>query len=205
MARWAISLGTTRPAHPCRASPAHYSNRASPTQHYNIMGRPTCQTGRHGPLDTSKYAQEVSTSHGPSIRPPVSSTSACMQLIRGRGRGRGRGKWGVDHRGRARDGGPGHGPDSDNGLVTLEPTLPTSIPSHTYPSLDMLIPPQIDTSPFIPPHIDTSPSIPSYIDTSPSIPPYSYTSPSILPHTDTSVPYLVSPEPTSIAVDITLS
>ena len=75
------------------------------------------------------YAQEASTSHGPSIRPPMSSTLARMQPIRGRGRGRWRG--GVDHRGRARDGAPGHGPDSDSGLGTLEPTLPTSIPSHT--------------------------------------------------------------------------
>ena len=38
------------------------------------------------------YAQEASTSHGPSIRPPVSSTSACMQPIRGRGRGEGEGE-----------------------------------------------------------------------------------------------------------------
>ena len=81
----------------------------------------------------------------------------------------------------------------------------TSIPSHTYPSLDMFIPPHTYTSPSIPPHIDTSPSIPPHIDTSPSIPPYSYTSPSILPQTDTSVPYSVSPEPVSIGVDITLS
>ena len=141
----------------------------------------------------AKNAQEASTSHGPSIRPSVSSTPARMQPIRGRGRERGRG--GVDRQGHARDGGPGHGPNSDNGLSTLEPTLPTSIPSHTYPSPDM----------FIPPHTYTSPSIPPHIDTSPSIPPYSYTSPSILPHTDTSVPYPVSPEPASIVVDITLS
>ena len=112
------------------------------------------------------YAQEASTSHGPSIRPPVSSTPARMQPIRGRGRGRGGG--GVDIRGRARDGGPGHGLDSDNGLGTLEPTLPTSIPSHTYPSFDMFIPPHTYTSPSIPPHIETSPSIPLY-NTSPSI------------------------------------
>ena len=49
------------------------------------------------------YAQEASTSHGPSIRPPVSSTPSRMQPIRGRGRGRGRG--GVERRGRAGDGG----------------------------------------------------------------------------------------------------
>ena len=133
------------------------------------------------------YAQEASTSHRPSIRPSVSSTTARMQPVRGRGRG------GVDRRGRARDGGPGHGPDSDNG--TLDPTLPTSIPSYTYPSPEMFIP--LDTC--------TSPSIPTHIDTSPSLPPHTYTSPSILPHTYTSVPYPVSPEPASIAVDITLS
>ena len=147
------------------------------------------------------YAQEASTSHGPSIRPPVSSTPARMQPIRGRGRGRGR----VDRRGRARDGGPCHGPDSDSGLGTLEPTLPTSIPSHTYPSLEMFIPPHTYTSPSIPPHTDTSPSIPPHTYRSPSIPPHTYTSLSIPPHTYTSVPYLVSPEPASIAVDITLS
>ena len=112
-----------------------------------------------------------------------------MQPIRGRGR------WGVDRRGHARDGGPGHGSDSDNSLGTLEPTLPTSIPSHTYPSPKM----------FIPPHTCTSPSIPPHIDTSLSLPPHTYTSPSILSHTYMSVPYLVSPELASIVVDITLS
>ena len=138
------------------------------------------------------YTQEASTSQGPSIRPPVSSTPSRMQPIRGRGRGRERG--GVDCRGRSRDGGSGHGPDSNSGLGTLEPTLPTSIPSYTYPSPEM----------FIPPHTCTSPSIPTHIDTSPSLPPY-YTSPSILPYTYTSVPYPVSTEPASIAIDITLS
>ena len=138
------------------------------------------------------YAQEASTSHGPSIRPPVSSTPTRMQPIRGRGRGRG--IRGVDRRGRARDGGLRHGPDSDNGIGTFEPSFPTSIPSHTYPSPEM----------FIPPHTCTSPSIPPHIDTSPSLPPHTYTSPSILPHTYTYVPYPVSPEPASIPVDITL-
>ena len=145
------------------------------------------------------YAQEASTSHGPSIRPPVSSTPARMQPIRGRGRGR------VDHRGRGRDGGPGHGPDSDSGLGTLEPTLPTSIPSHTYPSPEMFITPRTYTSPSIPPYIDTSPSLPPHTYTSPSILLNTYTSPSIPPHTYTSVPYPVSPETASILVDITLS
>ena len=40
------------------------------------------------------YDQEASISHGPSIRPPVSSTPIHMQPIRGRGKGR------VDQRGR---------------------------------------------------------------------------------------------------------
>ena len=92
------------------------------------------------------YAQEASTSHGSLIRPPVSSTPARMQPIRGRGRGR----WRVDRRGRGQDGGPGHGSDSDNSLGTLELTLPTSIPSHTYPSPEMFIPPHTYTSPSIP-------------------------------------------------------
>ena len=118
-----------------------------------------------------------------------------MQPIRGKGRGRGRGRGGVDRRGCGRVGGPGHGPDSDIGLGTLELTLPTSIPSYTYPSPEM----------FIPPDTCTSPSIPTHIDTSPSLPPHTYTSPSILSYTYTSVPYSVSPEPTSIPVDITLS
>ena len=48
-----------------------------------------------------------------------------------------------------------------------------------------------------PPHTYTSPKI--------FIPPQTYTSPSIPLNTYTSLPYPVSPEPTSIAVDITLS
>ena len=116
------------------------------------------------------YDQEASTSHGPSIRPPVSSTLVRMQPIRGRGRGRGR----VDRRGCGRDGG-GHGRDGEGSHGAPEPTLPTSIPPHTYPS------PEI----FIPPHTDTSPSIPL--------------------HTYTSLPYPVLPEPASIAIDITFS
>ena len=79
------------------------------------------------------YDQEASTSHGPSIRPPVSSTPVRMQPIRGRGRGRGRGR--VDHRGRGRDGGQGHGPDGESGRGTLEPTLPTLIPPILTPHL----------------------------------------------------------------------
>ena len=134
------------------------------------------------------YTQEASTSHEPFIRPPVSSTPSRMHPVRGRGRG------GVDRRGRARDGGSGHGPDSESGLGTLEATLLTSIPSYTYPSPEL----------FIPPHTCTSPSIPTHIDTSPSLPPH-YTSPSILPQTYTSVPYSVSIEAASIAVDIPLS
>ena len=92
------------------------------------------------------YAQEALTSHGPSIRPPVSSTLARMQPIRGRGRGR----WGVDRRGCAQDGGPGDGLDSDNGLGTLEPTLPTSIPLPYLPLTRDVYTPHICTSPSIP-------------------------------------------------------
>ena len=45
------------------------------------------------------YDQEASTLHGPSIRPPVSSTPVCMQPIPGKGRER------VNRRGCGRDGG----------------------------------------------------------------------------------------------------
>ena len=71
--------------------------------------------------------------------------------------------------------------------------MPTTIPSYTYPSPEM----------FIPSHTCTSPSIPTHIDTSPSLPLH-YTSPSILPHTYKFVPYPMSTEPASIAVDIPL-
>ena len=135
------------------------------------------------------YEQETSTSHGPSIRPPVSSTVVRMQPIRGRGRGRGR----VDRQGRGIDGGRGHGPDGESGRGTPEPILPTSIPPHTYPS------------PSIPPQNYTSPPIPPHTYTSSSIPPHTYTSPSIPLDTYTSLPYPVLPEPASIAVDITFS
>ena len=116
-----------------------------------------------------------------------------MQPIRGRGRGRSRG--GVERRGRAGDGGAGHGVDSDSVICTLDPSLPTSIPSHTYPSPEMCIPPHTCTSPFIPAHIDISHSLP----------PHTYTSPSLPPHIYTFVPYSVSTEAASIPVDITLS
>ena len=46
------------------------------------------------------YDHEASTSHGPSIRPTVSSTTVRMQPIRGRGRARARGRGRVDQRGR---------------------------------------------------------------------------------------------------------
>ena len=68
------------------------------------------------------YDKEASISHGPSIRPPMSSTPIRMQPIRGRWRGR------VDQRGRGRDGGRGHGRDGEGSRRTPEPTLPTSIP-----------------------------------------------------------------------------
>ena len=113
----------------------------------------------------ARFAQEASTSHAPSSRPPVSSTPSRMQHIRGRGRGRGRG--GVERRGRAGDSGAGHGVDSDSGTFTLDPSSTTLLPSHSYPSpsIPHSVPPHIDTSPSIPPHTDTSPSIPPHDDT----------------------------------------
>ena len=88
------------------------------------------------------YDQEASTSHGPSIKPPVSSTPVRMQLIQGRGIRGGR----VDRRGHGRDGERGHGRDSEGGHGTPKPTLPTSIPPHTYSSLEIFIPPHTCTS-----------------------------------------------------------
>ena len=84
-----------------------------------------------------------------------------MQPIRSRGRER------VKRR--------GHGRDGEGGLGTLDSTLPTSIPPHTYPLPEVFIPSQ------------------------------TYTSPSIPPDTYTSLPYPMSSELASIAVDITLS
>ena len=72
------------------------------------------------------HDQEASTSHGPSIRPPMSSTLVRMQPIRGRGR--------VDRRGRGRDGERGHGRDGERGRGTPETTLPTSIPPLNLPN-----------------------------------------------------------------------
>ena len=81
----------------------------------------------------------------------------------------------VDRRGHGRDGGRGRGRDGEGGRGTPEPTLPTSIPPHTYPSPEIFIPSQ------------------------------TYTSPSIPLDTYTSLPYPMSQEPASIAVNITLS
>ena len=92
-----------------------------------------------------------------------------MQTIRGRGKGR------VDRRGRGRDGSRGHGRDGEASCGMPETTFSTSIPPHTYPSLEIFLPPQ------------------------------TYTSPSIPPDTYTSLPYPVSPKLASIAIDITLS
>ena len=79
------------------------------------------------------YDQEASTSHGPSIRPLVSSTLVRIQPIRGHWITR------VDRRGRGRDGGRGHGRDGEGGRGTPESTLPTSIPPPPPPSLLILI------------------------------------------------------------------
>ena len=71
------------------------------------------------------YDQEASTSHGPSIRPLMSSTPVIMQPIRGRGKGR------VDRGGRGRDGRRGHGRDGKGGRSTLEPKCHTQISGPT--------------------------------------------------------------------------
>ena len=80
------------------------------------------------------YDQKTSTSHGPAIRPPMSSTPVRMQPIRGRGRGR------IDRRGRGLDNGRGHGPDGDSGRGTPEKTWPTSIPPPPPPILTPHLP-----------------------------------------------------------------
>ena len=69
---------------------------------------------------------------------------------------RGRGKWKVNRRGHGHDGRRGHGRDGEGGRGTPEPTLPTSIPPHTYPSPDIFIPPQTYTAPSIPSDTYTS-------------------------------------------------
>ena len=81
----------------------------------------------------------------------------------------------IRGRGRSRADRRGRGRDGEGGRGTLELKLPTSLPPHTYPSPEIFIPPQ------------------------------TYTSPSIPQDTYTSLPYPVSLEPASIAVDITLS
>ena len=81
----------------------------------------------------------------------------------------------IQGRGRGRFDRRGHGRDGEGGRGTPEPTLSTSIPPRTYPSPKIFIPPQ------------------------------TYTSPSTPPNTYTSLSYPVSPKPTSIVVDITLS
>ena len=119
----------------------------------------------------TSYDHEASTSHGPFIRPPVSSTSVRMQPIRGRGRER------VDWR--------GHGRVVGEVMVEMVRAVVVHLSRHCL----LRYPPP-------PPHTYPSPKI--------FIPPQTYTSLSIPPDTYTSLPYLVSPEPASIAVDITL-
>ena len=134
------------------------------------------------------YDQEASTSHGPSIRPPVSSTLVRMYPIRGRGRGREKEK--DDRRGRGLDGGRGHGRDGEGGRGTPDPKLPTSIPPHAYPSPEIFRPPQTYTSPSIPP--DTYISLPYPVSLEPASIPvditlssHSVSSPTLPPIGDT--------------------
>ena len=72
------------------------------------------------------HDQEASNSHGPSIKPLVSSTLVRMQPIQGRRR------WRVDWRGRGRDGGQGHGQGCEGGRGTPEPTLPPLSPTPIF-------------------------------------------------------------------------
>ena len=94
------------------ASHSHYDTTSLVYDLHHIARSVLHQIGEE--YRTADYDQEASTSHGPFIRPPMSSTAVRMQPIRGRGRGR------VDCRGRGRDGEGSRG--------TLEPTFPTSIP-----------------------------------------------------------------------------
>ena len=110
------------------ASRSRYATIGSVYDLHHIARSVLHQIGEeHGMAD---YDQEASTSYGQSIRPLMSSTPVCMQPIRGRGRRRRR----VDRRGCGQDGRRGHGRDGEGGRGTPEPTLPTSIPPHTYPS-----------------------------------------------------------------------
>ena len=74
----------------------------------------------------AEHDQEASTSHGLSIRPPVSSTQVRMQPIRGRGRGR------VDRRGHGRDGGLGRGTTLPTSITTSPPPPSQYIPITRY-------------------------------------------------------------------------
>ena len=65
-----------------------------------------------------RHDQEASTSRGPSIRPPMSSTPVRMQPIRGRGKGK------FDRRGSSRDGWRSYGRDGDGDHGTPMPTFP---------------------------------------------------------------------------------
>ena len=123
------------------------------------------------------YDQEASSSHGPSIRPPVLSTTVVCNPFE------------VEREGEL------------IGEVVVKMVrevvvhlirhcllpYPFPPPPHTYPSPD--------TSKL--PHTYSSPD--SFI------PPQTYTSPSIPQHTCTSLPSPVSSEPASMVVDITLS
>ena len=79
------------------------------------------------------HDEKTSTSHGPSIRPPTSSTVVRMQPIRGQGRGRGGGR-GHSRPGKRGGGGPGKRSGGRPSGSTYENSIPapeTFIP-HEY-------------------------------------------------------------------------
>ena len=88
------------------------------------------------------HDEKAYTSHGPSIRPPMSSITIKMQPIRGRERGRGGGQ-GCGQRGGGGPGGRAAGRSIDE----------TSIPPDTF------IPPECSTPPL---RLSYHPSIPHH-------------------------------------------
>ena len=153
---------------------SHFANAGAMCDIYYIAQSALHQIGEGHRI--AGYTQEASTSHTPSSRPPVSSTPSRMQPLRGGGRGRGRG--GVERRVHAGDGGAGHGVDIDSGTCTLDASLITLLPSHTYPSPS--------TPQSLPPHINPSPSTPHSVSPTCHLPyPHTLTHHHPSPHTMT--------------------
>ena len=101
------------------------------------------------------HDEEASISHGPSIRPPTSSTVVKMQSIRGRGRGRGRGGGRPGEVGGGRLGGYANSHPTDETYIPPKystPTPETSIsPKYSTPPLETFISHEYSTPPPPPP------------------------------------------------------